>query len=510
MNKATIIIPLILLVFLQNSSNTVRDISISEKEIMQIYLYRQNMNRLLDFLEQDTFLTNRLVSKQMISLKQKDRYRIIWGTFWHYLNRIDEIKNNYQNFYTLKTDEIDQQLFINYYFAQLTYHSYSLKLINVLEKYKEFDVILNEKYIKIPYPENSYTILKNKILNFRSPILLSMNYKTYLEILNKDVKMDGCIQSDYKYIFSSNYKNNINLTIRNTINNIDNNWSHTIYPTQKNFAKLLGNVKIWRKDEVFITDAQIEELENLLEPCDIILQRREWVLTNLFIPGYWTHSALYIGTPEKRTIFFNGDTLFENWLKFNNTDNFDTLLNITYPSSYKLINKQQNGQYTSVIESVEEGVIFNTLRNSATCDGIVILRPKLEKIEKAQAIYNAFSYAGQPYDYDFNFLTDSSLVCTELIYKSFESNEYSKGLSFTVKDIRNRKLLTANDIAMEFDNEYDTHQNQLDFIIFYDVSEQQRKAILSDMDNFRKSWRRSKFYFLYDKFFISLYKKFRS
>lgn len=499
MTKTRIILFAILLIFLQRSSISNKNTFPSNNDISEILIYRTNMDKLLDYMTNDEILAASVNNNTLLPTKYKERYRLIWGTFWHYLNRINTIKKEYRNFYSIKTDEVDPDLFLKYYFAQLTFQNYGIKLITIIEQHDDLKVILNEKFENIPYRENSYTNLKNQILQFRTPFLLSMNHSTYKSISKNDNKLNEIIKSDIEYISTSFYINNFHMSLKNTINNLDNDWSTLIYPAQRNISKLLGNVKIWRNNDVFITDSQIKELEQILEPCDIILQRREWVLTNLFIPGYWTHSALYIGTPDERVKYFKNDSLVNQWITDKNGNDFNNLLKSTYPSAYFSSTKLQNNNPPSVIESVEEGVTFNTLRQSAFCDGIVILRPKLSKIEKAHAIYNAYNYAGCPYDYNFNFLTDSSLICTELIYKSFESNEYGNGLSFNVNDVRNRKLFTANDMAKEFDNEYETNKNQFDFVVFYDVSEKNHMAILSNLDNFRNSWKRSKFYFLYDK-----------
>ena len=48
------------------------------------------------------------------------------------------------------------------------------------------------------------------------------------------------------------------------------------------------------------------------------------------------------------------------------------------------------------------------------------LRPRLPAVEKAAAILRAFGHARRPYDFNFDFRTDATLVCSELIYKVYE------------------------------------------------------------------------------------------
>lgn len=455
------------------------------------------MDLLLNYMENDSALFSAISNNKILPSKIGIHYKLIWGTLWQYFNHIKDLKNNYTDFYDFQNDNIDNEKFIEYYFILVTEFSYGLKFLEIYEKYKGFDVILNESSKEIGYPKNSYDIIKKRILKFRNPIIFSMHYRTYRDLKNKPSLLDTIIQKDQKYLISM-YKNQGSImTLKYTVEMLDEGRFALWYPIQKHVAKLMGNIKVWRRNEVFITDDQIDELHEILQPGDILLQRREWVLTNLGIPGYWTHSALYIGTPADRQHFFGNDSSIYQWLnKQNNMQDYNKLLKQTYPEAYNQSLSPINKIVPTIIESIEEGVVFNTLRESALCDGIAILRPKLTKMEIAMAIYNAFGYSGRPYDFDFNFLTDSSLICTELIYKSYEPNENSRGLTFDLKNVRKRKLIVANDIAAEFDKKYDTPENQLDFIAFYDVNEKKHKAILSNIEEFRKSWKRSKFHFL--------------
>ena len=48
-----------------------------------------------------------------------------------------------------------------------------------------------------------------------------------------------------------------------------------------------------------VTDDVRASIAAFLQPGDVIITRHAKALTNLFIPGFWPHSALYIGTREQ-------------------------------------------------------------------------------------------------------------------------------------------------------------------------------------------------------------------
>jgi hypothetical protein len=124
---------------------------------------------------------------------------------------------------------------------------------------------------------------------------------------------------------------------------------------------------------------------------------------------------------------------------------------------------------------------------------MVALRPALSKETKARAIFRAFNFSGRPYDFNFDFLTDSALVCSELVYKAYLPAGQDEGLFLPLSDMLGRKVLSPNNIARLFDEEYDLAP-QLDFVLFFDGNEKKGKAVQEDVSEFRKSWERPKWH----------------
>ncbi len=176
---------------------------------------------------------------------------------------------------------------------------------------------------------------------------------------------------------------------------------------------------------------------------------------------------------------------------------FEALLKAKFPSSYQLsLKNDEAGHPIGILEAIENGVTFTSLVHSATADSIAILRPKLTKAEKAQAILRAFSYAGRPYDYNFDFLTDSALVCSELVFKCYEPSNGFKGVTFPQSIVMGRVLTSPNELAMQFDAEGGSQKAQTRMVAFLDGYEDQKKAVESDEKTFRESWKRPKWHIL--------------
>ena len=237
-----------------------------------------------------------------------------------------------------------------------------------------------------------------------------------------------------------------------------------------------------------------------MQPGDILLERREWQATNVGIPGFWSHAALFIGSQSSQKTYFN-DAEVIKWVKSKNIESgvFSDLLNKIYPEKYQQSLIVDDEYERTVIEALAPGVVFNSLQQSFACDSAVVLRPNLSKLEKAKAIFNAYYYVGLPYDYNFNFQKDDAIVCSELIYKAFQKSDNQNGLNFPLKNIAGRSIMPANEIAKMFAEELSEKKQQLDMVVFLDGNESENKAKESTQAEFIKSWKRPKWHVFLDE-----------
>ena len=429
-------------------------------------------------------------------LTNREQRKVIWQTWQAFLDRIlvlDDIGQRYDMLYReLDEKEEKQQAFRIGYAAFLIQYRYAIEFITMMENDPSMHTMLNESVPELGLNTGTYKDLKFRFLNVLRGAefaRLETLYKLYGD--DENLSLTQGIDKDRKALWKQGGGNGTKQTVKNAVKIIKDTGFTAWFPVQKEVSEWMGDFKVHRLKSSLINEDQIAEIQELLQPGDIILERREWYLSNIGLPGYWPHSALYIGTPEEREMFFADENLNGSF----DEDDLNLYLEKRYPEAYKLsLIEQEHHHVPRVIEAISEGVSFTTLEHSLSADSIAILRPRLSKLDKAIAISRAFHFSGRPYDFNFDFVTDSELVCSELIYKAYESNSDYIGLTFPLQEVLGRKVTTANDMAQMFDEEYNKADQQLEFIAFYDGHERQRKAISSDVNIFRKSWKRSKWF----------------
>ena len=173
---------------------------------------------------------------------------------------------------------------------------------------------------------------------------------------------------------------------------------------------------------------------------------------------------------------------------------FEQLLQKTYPSDYQERIKGKENEPFRVLESYDTGVSLTRFSWSTHTDSLASLRPKISRVVKEKAILTAFHFLGRPYE--FGFETDSALVCSELVAKSYESSSELNGLTFPSASVMGRAVIAPNLLAQSFDESFGQKNAQFDFVLFYDANEYEQESQKASIDEFRESWKRPKWHIL--------------
>lgn len=479
---------------LESSSRNPFPVSVDE-DIETILICERGVIEQIDYILANDSLWGLNDKGLTHDLKRDEKQDLVdtWTGLLDYFAHLDHIQNANSRFYRRGGDEIDPEIFYCYYLAFLTQYRYALELLVLLEKNENIHIYLNEAQNNEELNQNLYTNFKYHFLNvFLATKFVALKAVATETPLPEDLIDEKKIKMAEDYLYAMGQGEGTRMTFENGARIMRDAAFELWLPLQQGVSSFMGGKKVWRVGKSLVSVKDVKQIEKLLEPGDIIFTRKEWALTNLGLPGFWTHTALYIGTPEKRKEYFSGDSI-DSWIKNKKGENidFEHLLSETYSSSYdETLSPDAHGRPIQIIESIKPGVIFNSLETTLSCDGVAVLRPMLSTVAKANAIFQAFQYLGRPYDLNFDFRTDSALVCSELILKAYESMTGINGLTMRTVNIGNRVVTPANLMIRQFSEEYGTPQQQLEFVVFYDGHEKNKRAILSTREGLEESWKR--------------------
>ena len=116
------------------------------------------------------------------------------------------------------------------------------------------------------------------------------------------------------------------------------------------------------------------EVREIIHPGDILIRGYKHYLDGYFIPGNYTHAAMYLGEDE-------------------------------------------------IIHAMTPDVQYIDLIAFMRCDRIAVIRPVVSNKERDTAIARAVSREKIPYDYDFDFKDNGKLSCSELIHYAYRESD---------------------------------------------------------------------------------------
>jgi hypothetical protein len=260
------------------------------------------------------------------------------------------------------------------------------------------------------------------------------------------------------------------------------------FPLQKAVAEWLGDTRLVPEGRRLVGDALLDELRGKLRPGDILLARRNWYLSNVGLPGFWPHAALYLGSPTELEAELGSDPEVRS-----SFGNFGAELARKHGAAWQAwLAPGPDQRQRCVIEAVGEGVILTSLHHACGADYVAALRPRMARRAVAEVVDRALGYFGRPYDFNFDFVTDDAVVCSELVMKAFETGAHCPGLRVPYVSIAGRPTVPPNEIARTFARERGREDRQLDFVAFLEGREAEGKAVVGDADGLAASCDRSK------------------
>jgi hypothetical protein len=169
-----------------------------------------------------------------------------------------------------------------------------------------------------------------------------------------------------------------------------------LYNGSRFFGNVVGGFQK-RRGILYRDPKFLSRVTSALKPLDILLEKTPFRLTDNFIPGFWGHAAIYIGTKE-------------------DLEELGIWNNELVQQYSKEISK---GKF--IVEALRDKVQMNTLDHFSDIDdfGLLRMRVELTNAQKSAHILRALSHVGKKYDFSFDVETGDTIVCSELHYRTF-------------------------------------------------------------------------------------------
>ncbi|MBC8323209.1 MAG: hypothetical protein H8E70_06545 [Candidatus Marinimicrobia bacterium] len=213
-------------------------------------------------------------------------------------------------------------------------------------------------------------------------------------------------------MFSINRINIFKNKIEDTIRLISSDATNQV---SKMFGNAAGIIVSRRGKLDELTKEKQSEIIAHLQPLDILLEKAPFRLTDHLIPGYWSHVALWSGTENELRELDVWDQLPAIYNEAKETYHYSG------PDFQDAI---RNGHM--VIEALRPGVQINTLQHFLNIDDLGVIRYNELTLEnKRSYLLNAFSQIGKSYDFNFDVESKNEIVCSELIYVSFDDLDWN-------------------------------------------------------------------------------------
>lgn len=393
--------------------------------------------------------------------EEEDRIRALFMSYLSYRSAMLRMVATYIGFEVVRDENARARAFTLGYAAAMTTYKSSLQLVNAYRG-EVARLKLNEPEREWGIPAGMFDRIYEGVSNERN-MDLAMEMAAYFEIERGGWReaavwprddfdwLEGRILDGLAYVQENGIAGRT-ARIDLFFDRVRKSAYTPMYAGQSILAEWIGDTRVAQRPPVIHTE-QIESMESRLRPGDILLERRNWYLSNAFLPGFWPHAALYVGRIDDLRA-----------LGIANEPSIQPVLEAYLATA-------PDGRDHTVIESVSEGVIFNSLTESMHADYVAVLRPRLNDEERGEAILRAFRHHGKPYDFEFDFFTSDKIVCTELVYRAYQGM-----LRFDLVRVMGRDTLPALELVHKYNRERDQPEQELDFVLFLDADSASGRA----------------------------------
>jgi hypothetical protein len=421
-----------------------------------------------------------------LGASERKKIRELWWQVFEPILAIDDLKHRYQGWYGLDYvahPVLHARGFALGFAALCAQVEAGLRLLSAMRGRTLATRLWNEALPELGLPARTFDALRAKLGRARDLFYVPVGAEWFDTWMRRHLAGDSKIGRFLAFVDDVRrqaFRRVLTPTtsgVRNKVDLVKSELFRQWFPLQKGVAEWAGDTRFAKEDRRLVNNAQLAAFREKLEPGDIILERRNWYLSNVGLPGFWPHAALYAGTQREIC-----EGLGKDPAVVAACGDLGTRFSQKHPKAWaSLAERDRDGHERVIVEAVSEGVVSASVEHSCGADYVAALRPRLTPVQRAHALERALSYWGRPYDFDFDFATDDEVVCSELVLKAYEPIEDGgKGLSIPFIEVAGRRAVPPTEFVRLFANELGRTDSRFEFVYFLDGREKERRAVVAD------------------------------
>lgn len=435
-------------------------------------------------------LEPRLANGRVGELTPDDRelLRRRWFDVLDPLLAIDEIKSRYHAWYGL--DYVQQPLlharaFALSFSALCAQADAGLRLLDAIQGKPLLPILFDEAMPSVGLPARTFSGLRSSLVRAQNLFFVPFGGQWYDQWIRPKLAGDGKLAGLLAGLDALRARTQARVlepstrAFENQTEVVKSELFVRWFPIQRDVAEWAGDTRFTKEERHLIDDAQLAIFRGKLRPGDVIVERRNWYVSNAGLPGFWPHAALYVGTQQE--IFESLATVPEVVRVYG--DLATHFAKVAPKAWAAFAGRDASGHDCRVMEAVSEGVVASSIEHSCAADYVAALRPRLPALNRVRAIERALLFYGRPYDFNFDFGTDDQLVCSELVIKAYEPEKTDdQGLRVPYVELVGRRAVPPTSLVQTFRDERGQKEPQFEFVYFLEGREHEKRAVVADAD----------------------------
>jgi len=386
--------------------------------------------------------------------KDKSDFLFLWEKYIDFFKKLKKLikQNKYRRFFFI----INYEKMVIRRYLLIFYINCLIDLVNNFWKHEEFlRILLSEKY-RFDFNRIANYIYKPNFINLlNTPVIFIKIFKEKI-----DKKYYFMLIKEQKHILENK---RVLTDYRNFYYYIKKIFYKVLFFFSEKIWKFISKIKFSTRKKWLIKKKNIEEYLKIAKPWDIFLSRWNWEASNIAIPWFWKHMSMYLWT----------------W-KF---------LKKQFLEKYSFLKVMDNNSHY-IIEATWEWVEISKIEDFISHNDYLWISRTIFSDDKInRSLEKAIWYFWTPYDFIFNFYSNTNVICSELVLKSYSKDfKNDEWLSIKLEKFRLSLIYPPNNFVKKIKLD-----KKLKFVMFIDSIEKTWKNFISDEKEFYNSTKRSRF-----------------